>query len=59
MSQTQGEDAVPMIPYGDNTFGVGFDPNLRIVFTMDGDLAAKVTLRRGDGRWRGEEVERH
>jgi CubicO group peptidase (beta-lactamase class C family) len=47
MSQMQGQEAVPVIPYGNNTFGVGFDPNLRIVFTMDGDRASKVELRQG------------
>jgi hypothetical protein len=47
MSQMQGQDAIPVIPYGNDTFGVGFDPDVRIVFTMTGDKATKVTLRQG------------
>jgi CubicO group peptidase (beta-lactamase class C family) len=47
MSQMQGQDAVPVIPYGNDTFGVGFDPNVRLVFTMSGDRATKVTLQQG------------
>jgi CubicO group peptidase (beta-lactamase class C family) len=47
MSQMQGQDPVPVIPYGNDTFGVGFDPDVRLVFTMSGDRATKVTLRQG------------
>jgi hypothetical protein len=47
MGQLQGQDAAPVIPYGNDTFGVGFDPDVRIVFTMSGDRATKVTLRQG------------
>jgi CubicO group peptidase (beta-lactamase class C family) len=42
--QLAGQGANPVIPYGNNTFGVGFDPNLRIVFTMTDGRAGKVTL---------------
>jgi hypothetical protein len=54
VSQMQGQDPVPVIPYGNDTFGVGFDPNLRIVFTMSGDRATKVTLQQGGQAVTGE-----
>jgi D-alanyl-D-alanine carboxypeptidase len=47
MSQMQGQDPVPVIPYANDTFGVGFDPNVRIVFTMTGDRVTKVALHQG------------
>src|SRR5690348_13677851 len=53
MSRMQGQDAIPVIPYENDTFGVGFDPNLRLVFTMSGDKATKVTLRQGGGTFEG------
>jgi hypothetical protein len=54
ISQMQGQDPVPVIPYGNDTFGVGFDPNLRLVFTMSGDRATKVTLRQGGQTFTGD-----
>jgi CubicO group peptidase (beta-lactamase class C family) len=54
MSQMQGQDPVPVIPYGNDTFGVGFDPNVRLVFTMSGDRATKVTLQQGGQTVTGE-----
>ena len=54
MSQMQGQDPVPVIPYGSHTFGVGFDPNLRLVFTMTADRATKVTLQQGGQTVTGE-----
>jgi len=47
ISQMEGQGPVPVIPYGNNTFGVSFDPNARLVFTMSGDRATKVELRQG------------
>lgn len=54
ISQMQGQDPVPVIPYGNDTFGVGFDPNVRLVFTMSGDRATKVTLQQGGATVIGE-----
>jgi CubicO group peptidase (beta-lactamase class C family) len=54
ISQMQGQDPVPVIPYGNDTFGVGFDPNVRLVFTMSGDRATKVTLNQGGGSFSGD-----
>jgi hypothetical protein len=54
MSQMQGQEAIPVIPYGNDTFGVGFDPDVRIVFTMSGDRATKVTLKQGGGTFVGD-----
>jgi CubicO group peptidase (beta-lactamase class C family) len=54
MSQLQGQDAITVIPYGNDTFGVGFDPNVRLVFTMSGDRATKVTLNQGGGSFSGD-----
>jgi hypothetical protein len=52
--QLEGQAANPVIPYGNNTFGVAFDPNLRIVFTMAGDRATRATLRQGGATVTGE-----
>jgi hypothetical protein len=54
ISQMEGQGPILVIPYGNDTFGVGFDPNLRIVFTMDGDRASKVTLRQGGSSVTGD-----
>jgi hypothetical protein len=52
--QLEGQGANPVIPYGNDTFGVGFDPDVRIVFTMSGDRATKVTLKQGGGTFVGD-----
>jgi hypothetical protein len=46
-AQLAGQAATPILRIGDNTFGVAFDPNLRLTFTMDGARATKVTLLQG------------
>jgi CubicO group peptidase (beta-lactamase class C family) len=53
MSQLQGQGPVPVIPYGNDTFGVGFDPNVRIVFTMSDGRATKVALHQGGATMSG------
>ena len=47
--QLAGQGANPLRYLGDDTFGVSFDPALRIVFTVEGDRAVKMTLRQGGG----------
>jgi hypothetical protein len=53
MSQMEGQGANPVIPYGNDTFGVSFDPSVRIVFTMSGDKATKVELHQGGQTFTG------
>jgi CubicO group peptidase (beta-lactamase class C family) len=45
--QLVGQGANPMIYLGDHTFGMAFDPSLRIRFTLDGDRATGLTLEQG------------
>lgn len=45
--QLVGQGANPMIYLGDHTFGMAFDPSLRIRFTVDGDRATGLTLEQG------------
>jgi CubicO group peptidase (beta-lactamase class C family) len=52
-AQLAGQPAVPILYIDNDTFGVGFDPNLRFVFTMDGARATKVTLLQGGQRFDG------
>jgi hypothetical protein len=52
-AQLAGQAATPILRIGDNTFGVAFDPNLRLTFTMDGARATKVTLLQGGGTFVG------
>jgi hypothetical protein len=42
--QLQGQGANPMIPLGNHTFGVAFDPAIRITFTVENGRSTKVTL---------------
>lgn len=53
MSQLQGQDAFPVTPAGVNTFSASFDPSVKLVFTMEGDRATKVTLHQGGGTFEG------
>lgn len=52
-ARLEGQEAVPLIHYGDDTFGASFDPSLRLIFTVAGDRAVKVTLVQGGGRFEG------
>ena len=53
-AQLAGEGANPIIHYGSHTFGAAFDPKLRLVFTVEGGRATKVTLTQGGGRFDGK-----
>ena len=46
-AQLAGQSAVPILYIENDTFGVGFDPNLRFIFTIEGARATKVTLLQG------------
>jgi hypothetical protein len=50
-SQLAGQGAFPMFYLGSDTFGVPFDRALRIIFTMDGARATKLTLLQGGERF--------
>ena len=47
VSQLAGQGPIPLIPFGNHTFGASFDPSVRIVFTIDNGAATKVTLTQG------------
>jgi len=51
--QLAGQQALPMLHFGNHVFGVEFDPNLRLVFTVEGDKASKLTLHQGGGTFPG------
>ena len=48
-AQLAGQGAFPLIHYGDHTFGADFDPSVRLVFTVTGDEASRLTLKQGGG----------
>jgi CubicO group peptidase (beta-lactamase class C family) len=52
-AQLAGQPALPILFLGNDTFGVGFDPNLRFIFAMDAARATKLTLVQGGGRFEG------
>jgi CubicO group peptidase (beta-lactamase class C family) len=52
-AQLAGQGANPMLYYGDDTFGMNFDPALRLIFTVERGRATKVTLLQGGGRFEG------
>jgi CubicO group peptidase (beta-lactamase class C family) len=47
VSQAEGQGVIPLIAYGNHVFGADFDPNVRIVFTVAGAQATKLTLHQG------------
>lgn len=53
-AQLQGQGAIPMLYYGNHTFGAEFDPSLRLIFAVSDGRASKVTLLQGGGRFEGE-----
>jgi CubicO group peptidase (beta-lactamase class C family) len=51
--QMTGQGANQIRHLGNHTFGVSFDPAVRLVFTVDGDRATKMTLVQGGRRIEG------
>jgi CubicO group peptidase (beta-lactamase class C family) len=51
--QMAGQGANPLIHFGDHTFGVAFDPTVRIIFTMVDGRATSMILRQRGGEIRG------
>jgi CubicO group peptidase (beta-lactamase class C family) len=47
MSQAQGQDAFELRYLGNYSFGVAFDPAVRVSFTIESGKATKVTLLQG------------
>lgn len=52
-AQLAGQQAIPLLFYGNDTFGASFDPHLRLVFTVQGTGASKVVLYQGGGEFEG------
>lgn len=52
-AQLAGQPAVPILYLGNDTFGVGFDRNLRFTFTVKGARATQVTLLQGGQTFTG------
>jgi D-alanyl-D-alanine carboxypeptidase len=52
-AQLTGQQAIPLVHFGNHTFGADFDPTLRLVFTVDGARASKLTLHQGGGQFQG------
>lgn len=51
--QLTGQNAMPLLHFGNHTFGADFDPTVRLIFTMDGGAASRVTLHQGGGTFDG------
>jgi D-alanyl-D-alanine carboxypeptidase len=52
-AQLAGQGANPMRFLGDDTFGMDFDPTLRLTFTVEHGRATKVTLLQGGATFQG------
>jgi CubicO group peptidase (beta-lactamase class C family) len=52
-AQLAGQGANPMLYLGNDTFGMAFDPTLRLVFTVENGRAVKVALAQGGGHFEG------
>jgi CubicO group peptidase (beta-lactamase class C family) len=46
-SQLQGQGPIMLIPFGNHVFGVEFDPDIRVTFTVENGKATKVALLQG------------
>jgi D-alanyl-D-alanine carboxypeptidase len=53
-AQLAGQRAVPLLHYGNHTFGASFDPSLRLIFTIDGGRATGLTLRQRGQEFQGQ-----
>jgi hypothetical protein len=53
IAQLEGQGANPLLYYGGDTFGMSFDPALRLIFEVRDGKATKVTLLQGGGRFEG------
>jgi len=51
--QLAGDDPIPLLHYGNHTFGASFDPALRIIFTVERGRSTMMTLVQGGGRFDG------
>ena len=51
--QLTGQRAVPLLHFGNHTFGADFDPNLRLVFSVEGNKATRLVLHQGGGTFQG------
>jgi D-alanyl-D-alanine carboxypeptidase len=49
-AQLAGQGPSTLLYLGQDTFGVGFDPDLRIIFTVNGAQATKLTLLQNGAR---------
>jgi len=52
-AQLAGQIATPILFYGNDTFGMRFDPALRLIFEVEGGRALKVVLLQNGGRYEG------
>jgi D-alanyl-D-alanine carboxypeptidase len=51
--QLAGQEKIPLVYFGNHTFGAAFDKSLRLVFTVVNDEASKITLLQGPRRVEG------
>ncbi|MEO7041114.1 MAG: serine hydrolase domain-containing protein [Gemmatimonadaceae bacterium] len=51
--QLAGQGANPLIPYGHDSFGMSFDPNLLLTFVVADGRASKVILNQNGGTYEG------
>ncbi len=42
--QLEGQGPIPLLHYGDHTFGASFDPSVRLIFTVEGNRATRLAL---------------
>jgi CubicO group peptidase (beta-lactamase class C family) len=48
--QLAGQGANALLPYGNHTFGAAFDPDVRVIFTVENGRATKMVLLQGGAR---------
>jgi CubicO group peptidase (beta-lactamase class C family) len=51
--QLEGQGPIPLLHYGDHTFGASFDASVRLIFTLEGNRATKMALQQGGRRIEG------
>lgn len=56
MAEPQGQGVTPLIPEGEHGFVFAVNPGVRLVFTLDGGRAERVTVHQGGSSWSGERI---
>jgi hypothetical protein len=58
MAQAEGQNAFPLLPAGEHSFGASIDPTIRVTFVMENGVATKMLFEQGGGKFEAPKVPR-